>query len=207
MRKIKLFLFFILLVSVGVFAYKYNLDFKKEQSRNVFDEDNKKENVGTIKKQIDASAIIKKELKAVGILGLLEGTEEYKQLIEDESWYAYRGINIDWHYRFSIAVNCSDIGVEAKDDKVSILVDNKKLFIWFVEKTKESSSRSEASWLAKKFSSQEVEGLDAAVKEKISNKIKSTPEYWNQAQESLKANLVELCNELGFYNIEFKNLQ
>ncbi len=205
MKKIK-FLLFIILVALAVFfSYRFDLREKKQSTRNVIQNVDKQDELDKISHQVDDTAIIKKVLKSVGIIGLLEGIEEYNQLLEDETWYSYRGIKIDWKYRFSIAVNYEDMEVDVQNNIVNIKINKDKMFIWFVEKTEASSSHSEASWLAKKFSSQEIETLEHAVMKKVVNKISNTPEYWEKAYKSLEENITRICNDLGFQNVRIES--
>ncbi|MCX7749896.1 MAG: hypothetical protein N2645_23860 [Clostridia bacterium] len=186
-----------------VFVYQYDLSMKKEQNRQSMSQEDKLKEFDGVVSKVDDTAIIKKALKSVGILTLLEGVERYKQTLEEETWYSYRGINIDWHYRFAIAVNLEDLVIETNGKKVDIGVDKKKLYVQFVEKTRESISHSEASILAKKFSSQEISALEKAIVKKVGDKILSTGSYWDDALKSLETNLRKMCNQLGYYEINF----
>lgn len=206
MKKIKVFLLFVLTIIILFAAYKFNLNFSKKLNNQSMSVDDQTE-FDKVKTKVDEEAIIKKALKAIGIMGVLEGQEEYKQIIEDEKWYAYRGINIDWNYRFSIAFNLDNLIVEVNNGVINFFIDNKKLIIWFIEKTQNSTSHSEASWFAQKYSSQEIEAIDKAVLDKITNKIKTTTNYWDEAQKSLKANLIKICNDMGYYKITFEEFK
>lgn len=204
MRFIRNLLFILILVAGIIAGYKYELDYRKEQTRQEdYDQDNKME-IEKMKEKVDDEAIIKKALKEVGILTVLEGIEEYKQTIEEENWYSYRGINFDWHYRFGIALNLEDLEVQVVDGNVGISADAQKFYIQFIEKTRESSSHSEASIFARKFTSQEISALEKVVLEKVENRIKTTPSYWERAQKSLEANLTKMCNQLGYYRVNIR---
>lgn len=203
MRKIKMLVWVVLLLCTAFVAYRINMDMQKQLGDQVLSDEVGQEVYDKVKKQVDDTAIIRKAMKAVGIMGVLEGQEEYKQLIEEENWFSYRGISIDWQYRFAIAMNLEDIDVQVVDDVVNVDIDRSKLFIWFIEKSKDSTSKSQASWLAEKYSSQELNALDKAVLDKVETRIKESDVYWDEALRSLQANIIKLCNELGYYSIDF----
>ena len=203
MRGVKWFIILVLLGIGAFFAYKVDIDLKKEQTRQTISQDLAKKEYDEAVSKVDDAAIIKKALKAVGVLAVLEGEEEYKQTIEEENWYSYRGINIDWHYKFAIAINLEDVGILVNNGVVDITVDREKLFIQFIEKTKDSKSRSDASWLAEQYNSQEIEALEKAIRDNVETKIKSSPNYWDEAVKSLEVNIRRICNELEYYSINF----
>ncbi len=206
MKTIKVFIFLVVLAGLIFFIYTTDINMKKEQNHQAINLDTVSEEYNNIISQVDDEAIIRKAIKSVGILTLLEGEEEYKQIIDEENWYSYRGINIDWHYRFGIAMDLENIEINFLDGAVNILSSRNDLFIQFIEKTKESTSQSSASFLAKKFTSQEVEALEKAVLDKIDARIKSTPEYWDEAYKSLEVNLRKICNDMGYYKINFTEI-
>lgn len=192
------------LLAVAAFlVYKFDIDIRKEQNRQTSHQNIDEKAYQEAESKVDDAAIIKKALKAVGILAVLEGEEEYRQIIEEENWYSYRGISIDWCYKFAIAMNLEDVGINVNNGVIDVEIDKEKLFIQFIEKTKDSTSRSDASLLAKKFSSQEIEALEKAVLEKMEEKIKLTPDYWDEALKSLEVSIRKICNDLEYFNINF----
>ncbi|NLM74061.1 MAG: hypothetical protein GX184_08560 [Clostridiaceae bacterium] len=206
MKALKVIVFLVVFVFVFFIVYSTDINIKKEQNQNAFNLDIREGKYDNIVSKVDEEAIIRRAIKSVGILTLIEGIEEYKQVIDEENWYSYRGINIDWQYRFGIAIDLENIEIDLKDDVVNISANKDDLFIQFIEKTKESKSQSSASLLAKKFTSQEIEALEKAVLDKIEEKIKTTPEYWDDAFQSLEVNLRKICNDLGFYRINFTEI-
>ncbi len=203
MKKFKAFLFLLFTVA-GVIAF-WQLDMKvmKLQGEDLAKQEVIKNEVDEAKSRLDDAAVIRKAFKAVGVLGVFEGREQYKQLIEDENWYSYRSINIDWQYRFAIAANLGDFDIKVDNGVVNISIDKSKLFIWFLEKTEESDSSSYSSILARRYNSRDIEVLEKAVAQKVEETIKDTENYWSEAQKSLESNMIKLCNELGFYTIYF----
>jgi hypothetical protein len=203
MGKGKGFFILVLLAVAAFLIYKFDIDIKKGQNRQVANQNIVEEQYQEAELKVDDAAIIKKALKAVGVLAVLEGEEEYRQIIEEENWYSYRGISIDWRYKFAIAMNLEDIGIIADNGTINVTIDKEKLFIQFIEKTKDSTSRSDASLLAKKFSSQEIEALEKAVLVKIEEKIKLMPSYWDEALKSLEVSIRKICSDLEYYDINF----
>jgi hypothetical protein len=203
MKKIKLLFFLIIMVAGAFYGYRWNMDWSREISQQAADPEIESVEFEQLINRVNDADIIRKALKAVGVMGVLEGQEEYRQLLEDENWYSYRGIRINWHYRFAIAVNLEDIGVDVTDGRVKLQADSSKLFLWFLEKAKDSTSHSEASWFARKYTSQEISALEKAVFEKMEMKIKRTPDYWREAEKSLEANLRRLCSDLGYADVDF----
>lgn len=202
MGRIKGFVIFVLLIVSAFFVYRVDIHMKKERSRQAMSVDNG-EGKSELALKVDDAAIIKKALKAVGVLTVLEGEEEYRQVIEEERWYSYRAVNIDWHYKFGIAMDLEDIGIKVNNDVVNVTADREKLFVQFIEKTSDSTSRSDASLLAKQFTSQELDELEKAVLEKIKSQIELTPNYWDEALKSLETNIRKICGDLGYYNLNF----
>lgn len=203
MRKIRLFTLFVFIIAVLFTVYKFDIYLKKANNSQSSSREAAEEEYRNAVSKLDDAAIIKKELKAVGVLTVLEGEEQYKQIIEEENWFSYREINIDWRYRFAIAINLEDVGISINNEVTEVSIESSKLFIQFIEKTKESTSHSEASWLAEQVTSQEVEALETAILEKVETQIKETLHYWEEASKSLEVNIRKICNDLGYYNIHF----
>jgi hypothetical protein len=204
MGKVKAFVLFIFLLMAVLFFYRMDIITKKDLNHQSIGGEMVQKAYEEAVTKVDASAIIKKELKAVGILTLLEGAEEYKQIIEEENWFSYRGITIDWRFRFAIAVDLENLEVSTREDTVHVAISREKLFIQYIEKTKDSMSYSNASFFAEKFSAQEVEALEKAIVEKIESKIQATADYWERAQKSLEVNITKICNSLEYYDIQFE---
>jgi|GEM_PF-3903521 hypothetical protein len=204
MGKVKTFVLFIFLLMIALFFYRLDIINKKNLSHQSVGGEMVQKAYEEAAPKVDASAIIKKELKAVGILTLLEGVEEYEQIIEEETWFSYRGITIDWRFKFAIAVNLEDLEVSARDDTIDVVISKEKLFLQYIEKTKDSLSYSNASLFAEKFSAQEIEALEKAVVERIESKIKTTADYWERAQKSLEVNITKICSSLEYYDIQFQ---
>lgn len=198
-------LIFLIFLAIGIAAvWKIDMGIMKLKGSEISSEEKDSGEQERIRSYLDDAAIIRNAFESIGVLGVLEGKEQYKQLVEEENWYSYRSINIDWHYRFSIALNLNELDIEVKDGVVNISVDRKNMFIWFVEKTGEGKSTSYASWFARKYSAREIEMFEKAVVEKVQQRIKDTEKYWTEAEKSLENNLLKLCAELGYSEVRFE---
>lgn len=203
MRRAKAFLAVLLILAGAAVFWQLDMKVMKLEGKELQKPQGMEHEMEKVKTRLEDAALIQKAFAAVGVLGVLEGREEYKQTLEEENWYSYRSIRMEWNYRFAIAANLEEISVKVENGLVNIGIDKSKLYIWFLEKTEDSTSSSYASMFAKKFNSHEVEVLEKAVSQKVDEKIKSTDAYWNEAEKSLERNLLKICNDLGYNNIYF----
>lgn len=202
MKRIKRLMLIAILAAAAICYYRYNLDHNKDLARDWPQSNEAVSEQEKAKSKIADAAIVRKAMKSVGVLSVLEGEENFNQLIEEENWYSYRGMHINWYYRFSIAIHLENMEVEIIGDTLRIQWDRQKLFLLFIEKTKDSDSYSQASLFAKKYSSQEITALEKAVMAKVEENIKKNTLYWEQAENSLKVQLKKMCNDLGYAHVE-----
>lgn len=155
--------------------------------------------------RLQNAEIITMELEKVSKLICYEGKTIYKDTVV-KGFFAKNKLSLNITYKFGVAFDLNKIVVdEIINDVAVIKIPNEFVLEYVEELTDQSFVNGKKNWFAKDFTPEENDFIRDYAKEKVVERINSTPIVFEKADESLKDTIEKLVMKLGYSKVIFKN--